>query len=86
MSNFRLVMDVSAEDNDQVKLRYAWYDTLEAAQLQAEHELATPEAVDRYRAHYGRDDLELHPSGVRVIGIEDTNGTVVWEPKKKRRK
>lgn len=80
MPNFRLVFDVSNENDDTTKIRYAWYLTQEEAIMQAEHELATEEAVQRHRDHYNNGDLELHPSGVRIIGVEDADGKVVWSP------
>ena len=81
--NVRLVMDVSAEDSgSQSKLRYAWYSSVEEAQAQAEHEMGTKDARDRLRAHYGKDDLELHPSGIQGIGIEDADGKRLWSPPK----
>lgn len=78
---FILVTDVSAEDDPTVeKIRYANYASLEEAVAQAEHELATPEAVARHRGHYRNDDLVMHPTGVRVVCVKDSVGDVVWEP------
>lgn len=78
---FVLVTDVSAEDDPTVEtIRYANYATLEDAVAQAEHELATPAAVARHREHFRNDELELHPSGVRVVCVKDAAGDVVWEP------
>lgn len=78
---FRLVMDVSSEDDETPqKLRYAMYATKADAIRQAEHELATPAAVKAHREHFGKDDLELHPSGIRILRIEDAKGKTVWEP------
>ena len=78
---FTLVTDVSAEDDPtSEKLRFANYDSIEEAVAQAEHELATPEAVARYRDHYRNDELVMHPTGVRVVCVKDADGVVVWEP------
>ena len=85
MSNFRMVMDVSAEDDPkQEKLRFAWYASLEEAIMQAEHELGLPNAQDRMRASLGPSgsEAELFPSGVRVLKIEDVEGNEVWNPQK----
>ena len=88
MSNFRMVMDVSAEDEPtQSKLRYAWYNSLEEAIVQAEHEHGHPDAQDRMRAELGKsgEDAELYPSGVRVLRIEDSDGEIAWEPSGRKR-
>jgi hypothetical protein len=77
-------MDVSAEDNpDQEKLRYAWYDTLEDAKAQAEWEMGHKDAEKRHREHYHAPDFVLHPSGIKIIGVEDKDGKTVWKPRKK---
>lgn len=78
---FRLVMDVSSEDDvTPEKIRYAMYATLAEAKAQAEHELATTDAVKKHREHHRNPELQLHPSGIRVLRIEDAKGKTVWEP------
>jgi hypothetical protein len=62
------------------KIRYAWYASLEDALAQAEHEMGTKEARDRMRAEFGKPDLELHPSGIEIIRVEDADGNEVWSP------
>ena len=75
------MMDVASEDDETPeKIRYAMYATLDEAKLQAQHELATPTARDRMRKHHGNDDLELYPSGVRILRVEDETGKLLWKP------
>lgn len=81
MGHVRLVMDVSAEDDpSQTKIRYAWYASLEDAVTQAEHEMALPRAKERVIAELGPGVVELHPSGVRIVRVEDADGGTLWEP------